>query len=59
MDNGNPVAPGHKPRNDKTQTKKPYRKPAFRFERVFETQALSCGKVRSTIGQCKSNRKNS
>jgi len=25
--------------------KKPYEKPAFRFERVFETMALSCGKM--------------
>lgn len=24
--------------------KKPYTKPAFRFERVFETSALSCSK---------------
>lgn len=26
----------------KTQAKKPYSKPAFRFERVFEASALSC-----------------
>ena len=26
-------------------SKKPYQKPAFRHERVFETQALSCGKL--------------
>lgn len=25
--------------------KKPYRKPSFRHERVFETTALACGKV--------------
>jgi hypothetical protein len=25
--------------------KKPYQKPAFRYERVFETQALTCGKL--------------
>jgi hypothetical protein len=25
--------------------KKPYTEPAFRFEQVFETQALSCGKT--------------
>ena len=40
-------------------TKKPYQKPQFRFERVFETQALTCGKVQSTQGSCHSNRKNS
>lgn len=28
-----------------TPRRKPYQKPAFRFERVFETQALSCGKL--------------
>ena len=32
--------------------KKPYQKQAFRSERVFETQALSCGKVGITQGQC-------
>jgi len=40
-------------------TKRPYQKPQFRFERVFETQALTCGKVQSTQGSCHSNRKNS
>ena len=33
-------------------TKKPYAKPAFRFERVFETTALSCGKIAGTQGPC-------
>jgi len=39
--------------------KKPYRKPAFRHERVFETMALACGKVNPTQLQCRLNRKNS
>jgi len=39
--------------------KKPYEKPAFRHERIFETMALSCGKVNPTQGQCHSNHKNS
>ena len=39
--------------------KKPYCKPAFRFERVFETRALSCGKVVATQEQCIHNRKTS
>ena len=43
----------------KKQTKKPYTKPAFRFERVFETQALSCGKVHSHGTPCKLNPKTS
>ena len=32
-------------------TKKPYEKPSFRFEKVFVTSALSCGKV-GNVGQC-------
>ncbi len=36
----------------KPAKKKPYVKPAFRSERVFETMALSCGKTISTEGQC-------
>jgi hypothetical protein len=39
------------------QTKKPYIKPAFRFERVFVTSALSCGKIDPTQTQCTFNRK--
>lgn len=39
--------------------KKPYRKPSYRFERVFETMALSCGKVGPVEFQCRFNRKNS
>jgi hypothetical protein len=32
--------------------KKLYQKPTFRYERVFETLALSCGKISGTISQC-------
>jgi hypothetical protein len=39
--------------------KKPYQKPEFRFERVFETMALSCGKTSPTEFQCRFNRKSS
>jgi hypothetical protein len=39
--------------------KKPYHKPEVRCERVFETSALTCGKVQTTQGQCHSNRKTS
>jgi len=39
--------------------KRPYQKPAFRYERIFETMALSCGKISPTQAQCKFNRKNS
>lgn len=37
--------------------KKRYQKPAFRYERVFETQALTCGKINTTQKQCATNRK--
>jgi len=32
--------------------KKPYSKPEVRYERVFETRALTCGKTSPTQGQC-------
>lgn len=42
-----------------TREKKPYQKPEFRFERVFETRALVCGKTQPTQSRCTHNRKNS
>jgi hypothetical protein len=39
--------------------RKPYQKPSFRHERVFETMALSCGKIGPDQLQCLVNRKNS
>jgi hypothetical protein len=57
MANGNPVRPDDKLETKQNQTKKPYVKPAFRFERVFETQALSCGKVLGQSSQCNTNSK--
>ena len=39
--------------------RKPYRKPAVRHERVFETRALTCGKVQGTSGPCNLSRKTS
>ncbi|HMJ20606.1 MAG TPA: hypothetical protein VK513_01815 [Terriglobales bacterium] len=39
--------------------RKPYLKPEFRYERAFETMALSCGKIRASQGLCRFNRKNS
>ena len=32
-------------KNAETSPKKPYKKPEFRYERVFETMALQCGKI--------------
>jgi hypothetical protein len=39
--------------------KRPYAKPAFQHEKVFETMALACGKIAPTQGSCHFNRKNS
>jgi len=51
--------PSEKRENDKPQLvgKKPYQKPAFRYEQVFETMALACGKVNATQSQCRFNQK--
>jgi hypothetical protein len=32
--------------------KKPYEKPSFRYEKVFVTTALSCGKIADTQESC-------
>jgi hypothetical protein len=45
--------------SEEVDGKKPYRKPAFRHERVFETAALSCGKIAGTSAICNSSRKTS
>jgi len=36
--------------------KKAYQEPAFRHERVFETMALTCGKIQDTNFGCRFNR---
>jgi hypothetical protein len=38
-------------------TKKPYKAPSFRLEKVFEVSALACGKVFSSEGLCRFSRK--
>jgi hypothetical protein len=38
--------------NSKT-AKKPYEKPSFRFEKVFVTTALSCGKTSPINSNCR------
>jgi len=40
----------------KLRPKRPYHKPAVRYERVFEVQALTCGKVQTTQSGCHGNR---
>jgi hypothetical protein len=57
MANGNPSEARDDQQHHEKRTKKTYVKPAFRFEHVFETQALSCGKIGATSTQCKLNHK--
>jgi hypothetical protein len=45
--------------DSKRAARKPYVKPEVRHERVFETMALSCGKVQTTQASCHFNRKTS
>jgi hypothetical protein len=42
-----------------SNAKKPYKKPSFQYEKVFEAMALSCGKINSTQLQCRFDRKKS
>jgi hypothetical protein len=35
--------------------KKPYEKPGFRYEQVFVTSALSCGKITAVEQNCRVN----
>jgi hypothetical protein len=44
---------------DITRSRKPYEKPSFRSEAVFETMALACGKTSPVEFTCRFNRKNS
>jgi hypothetical protein len=41
------------------RSRRPYQKPQFVREQLFETMALACGKTNPLIGQCKAVRKNS
>lgn len=46
--------------SDKTHNanpKKPYEKPSFRYEHVFVTTALACGKISITQSGCAGNTK--
>ncbi len=44
-------SPGEEPQCAATE-KKPYERPSFRFDHVFVTSALSCGKITSTQANC-------
>jgi hypothetical protein len=62
-----PASPSRQPRPRRRKreetmsqpTKKPYHPPTLRFERAFETLALTCGKVQTTQSGCHQNRKTS
>jgi hypothetical protein len=56
--NNEPVQPAATGAADGSR-KRPYLKPAFRHETVFEVTALACGKISATAGPCIRNRKNS
>ena len=45
------------PKAEGPRKKRPYVKPSFQHERVFETNALACGKVGVTQETCRNNRK--
>jgi hypothetical protein len=47
------------PKSSVARAKRPYNKPAFQHEKVFETMALACGKLSPTQAQCRFNRRNS
>jgi len=54
-----PVADEEKNALDSRQSaKKPYSKPTFRSEKVFETMALACGKISGQF-QCRRRRRSS
>jgi hypothetical protein len=55
MKNFSPESSEDTPRTPATN-KKPYEKPSFRFEQVFVTSALSCGKTSPVSGSCSSSK---
>jgi hypothetical protein len=57
MSNQDPRQPSQGPEVNDSLAKEAYVKPALRFERVFETNALSCGKVQESELQCHTSRK--
>jgi len=52
MDQNENSSPKKSPPKLGSVPKKPYQKPSFSFERVFETSALICGKMSGGGPQC-------
>lgn len=50
---------GEQTQEPKTTAKKAYTPPVFRFDKVFEVTALSCGKLHATEHNCRISRKTS
>lgn len=59
MEKVRPVESQNQGEANQPRRMKHYKQPAFQFERVFETQALSCGKIHSHGTACKLNPKSS
>jgi hypothetical protein len=53
---GNFAGAGGENEPSASEGRKLYCKPSFRFEQVFETMALQCGKTDPTSGNCKFSR---
>lgn len=51
QDHATPTTPDGQPPD-----RRPYLKPEFRHESVFETMALACGKISGTQAACRSRR---
>ena len=55
-----PITQKHSPLDSALHTdsgKRPYQKPAFSSEAIFETMALACGKISITQNACRQQRK--
>ena len=59
MSPSEPTKPVTSTANGKSNIRKPYQKPSFKHEKVFETMALACGKISPTQASCKTIKKNS
>ena len=57
MNQKNQPSAKHQSAPNQSADKKPYSKPEFRYERVFETLALACGKIQDVQQQCQFNKK--
>jgi len=52
MENNQTDASAHGEDSAEQKSKKPYSRPAFQYEKVFETMALACGKIGLATSGC-------